>query len=85
MIWSIGAEIFVPAAASRLLSQNQLDQMIDNDLEVISSGANVPFADKEIFFGPISKRKLSLDPFPSIRENRKDELASRSVAEKSPM
>ncbi len=55
IIWSIGAEIFVPAAASRLLSQNQLDQMIDNDLEVISSGANVPFADKEIFFGPISK------------------------------
>ena len=29
--------------------------MIDNGLEVISSGANVPFADKEIFFGPISK------------------------------
>ncbi|MEC9209886.1 MAG: Glu/Leu/Phe/Val dehydrogenase dimerization domain-containing protein [Bacteroidota bacterium] len=54
-IWSIGAEIFVPAAASRLLSQNQLDQMIENGLEVISSGANVPFADKEIFFGPISK------------------------------
>ena len=26
-IWSIGAEIFVPAAASRLLSKNQLDQM----------------------------------------------------------
>ena len=29
--------------------------MVDNGLEVISSGANVPFADKEIFFGPISK------------------------------
>ena len=54
-IWNIGAEIFVPAAASRLLSQKQLDQMINNGLEVISSGANVPFADKEIFFGPISK------------------------------
>jgi len=54
-IWSIGAEIFVPAASSRLLTQSQLDQMIDNGLEVISSGANVPFADKEIFFGPISK------------------------------
>ena len=54
-IWSVGAEIFVPAAASRLLSQNQLDQMVNNGLEVISSGANVPFADKEIFFGPISK------------------------------
>ena len=54
-VWSVGAEIFVPAAASRLLSQKQLDTMIDNGLEVISSGANVPFADKEIFFGPISK------------------------------
>ena len=54
-IWKVGAEIFIPAAASRLLSQNQLDQMIDNELEVISSGANVPFADKEIFFGAISK------------------------------
>ncbi len=54
-IWSVGAEIFVPAAASRLLNQNQLNMMIDNGLEVISSGANVPFADKEIFFGPISK------------------------------
>ena len=54
-IWSVGAEIFIPAAASRLLSQNQLDQMINNGLEVISSGANVPFGDKEIFFGPISK------------------------------
>ena len=54
-IWSVGAEIFVPAAASRLISQNQLNQMISNGLEVISSGANVPFADKEIFFGPISK------------------------------
>jgi len=54
-IWNLGAEIFVPAAASRLLTQAQLDNMIDNGLEVISSGANVPFADKEIFFGPISK------------------------------
>ncbi len=54
-IWNVGAEIFVPAAASRLLSQAQLDTMIDNGLEVISAGANVPFADKEIFFGPISK------------------------------
>jgi len=54
-IWNIGAEIFVPAAASRLLSQNQLDQMIAKGLEVITSGANVPFADKEIFFGPISR------------------------------
>ena len=52
-IWSIGAEIFVPAASSRLVQQTEVDQLIANGLEVISCGANVPFADKEIFFGSI--------------------------------
>jgi glutamate dehydrogenase/leucine dehydrogenase len=52
-IWSLPAEIFIPAAASRLVLQDQVQQMIDAGLEVISPGANVPFADKEIFFGPI--------------------------------
>jgi glutamate dehydrogenase/leucine dehydrogenase len=52
-IWSLPAEIFVPAAASRLVSRTQVQQMITAGLEVISPGANVPFADKEIFFGPI--------------------------------
>lgn len=52
-IWSVGAEIFIPAAASRLVSKENVQALIDNGLEVISSGANVPFADKEIFFGPI--------------------------------
>jgi glutamate dehydrogenase/leucine dehydrogenase len=53
-IWSLGAEIFIPAAASRLITKEQVDLMISNNLEVISCGANVPFADKEIFLGPIS-------------------------------
>ncbi|WP_298285469.1 Glu/Leu/Phe/Val dehydrogenase dimerization domain-containing protein [uncultured Lutibacter sp.] len=52
-IWSIPAEIFIPAAASRLVTKDQITQMIQSNLEVISPGANVPFADKEIFFGPI--------------------------------
>jgi len=52
-IWSLSAEIFVPAAASRLVSRDQITQMISSGLEVISPGANVPFADKEIFFGSI--------------------------------
>ena len=52
-IWSLPAEIFIPAAASRLVTKNQISQMIETGLEVISPGANVPFADKEIFFGPI--------------------------------
>ncbi len=52
-IWSMGAEIFVPAAASRLVKQNEVDQMIAAGMEVIACGANVPFADQEIFFGSI--------------------------------
>lgn len=52
-IWNTGAEIFVPAAASRLVQQGEVDQLIDGGLEVIACGANVPFADKEIFFGSI--------------------------------
>jgi glutamate dehydrogenase/leucine dehydrogenase len=64
-IWSLPAEIFIPAAASRLVSKNQVQKMIDSGLEVISPGANVPFADKEIFFGPIMEytdNHLSLLP-----------------------
>lgn len=52
-IWNLGAEIFVPAAASRLVQQAEVDQLIKGGLEVIACGANVPFADKEIFFGSI--------------------------------
>ena len=54
-IWSMGAEVFIPAAASRLVNRMQLAQMLDNGLEIISSGANVPFADEEIFYGPIAE------------------------------
>ncbi|TXK21063.1 amino acid dehydrogenase [Pontibacter qinzhouensis] len=51
-IWSMGAEVFLPAAASRLVTREQVQQMIAAGLEVISCGANVPFQDTEIFFGP---------------------------------
>ena len=64
-IWNLSAEIFIPAAASRLVSQDQVQKMIDAGLEVISPGANVPFADKEIFFGPIMEyadKHISLLP-----------------------
>lgn len=64
-IWLLTSEIFVPAAASRLVSKEQVTQMISSGLEVISPGANVPFADKEIFFGPIMEhtdQKVSLLP-----------------------
>lgn len=64
-IWTIGADIFTPCAASRLVTQSQVESMIASGLEVISCGANVPFADKEIFFGPIMEAtdaKVSLIP-----------------------
>ena len=34
-IWNLKADIFVPAAASRLINHNQLDKMIKNGLELI--------------------------------------------------
>lgn len=64
-IWSLNAEIFAPCAGSRLVNQAQIEQLIEGGLEVISSGANVPFADKEIFFGPIMEHideKVSVIP-----------------------
>ncbi len=52
-VWDIPAEIFIPAAASRLVTQDQVERLINAGCEVISAGANVPFADEEIFLGPI--------------------------------
>jgi len=64
-IWDIKSEIFLPCAASRLITKDQVDRMLKSGIEVIAPGANVPFADKEIFFGPISDytdRNTSLIP-----------------------
>ena len=53
-IWDIRADVFIPCAASRLITQEQVERMIKGGVQVIAAGANVPFADKEIFFGPIA-------------------------------
>lgn len=53
-IWDLSAEVFIPCAASRLITEDQVNRMVANGMEVISAGANVPFADPEIFFGPIA-------------------------------
>ena len=53
-IWDLQAEVFLPCAASRLVQKDQIDRMIKTGIEVVACGANVPFADKEIFFGPIA-------------------------------
>ncbi len=64
-VWTLGADIFAPCAASRLVTKDQIDNLISRGLEVISCGANVPFADKEIFFGSIMEEtdsQISLIP-----------------------
>lgn len=64
-IWDIKAEVFIPCAASRLITKDQVDRMINAGIEVIAAGANVPFADTEIFFGPIAEYaddKISIIP-----------------------
>ena len=64
-IWDLEAEVFIPCAASRLITKDQVDRMIQTGIEVVASGANVPFADPEIFFGPIadySDEKISIIP-----------------------
>jgi glutamate dehydrogenase/leucine dehydrogenase len=64
-IWDVPADIFIPAAASRLVTSDQLTRLIKAGVKTISSGANVPFADTEIFYGPImsdADDKVSLIP-----------------------
>jgi glutamate dehydrogenase/leucine dehydrogenase len=64
-IWDQEFEIFVPAASSRLINKDQVDRMIASKLEVFSCGANVPFDDPEIFFGPTglyADQKFSVIP-----------------------
>ncbi|GAC1354310.1 MAG: Glu/Leu/Phe/Val dehydrogenase dimerization domain-containing protein [Variovorax sp.] len=52
-VWNVGAQVFLPCAGSRLVTRQQVEQLLEGGLEVVSSGANVPFADREIFYGPI--------------------------------
>jgi len=64
-IWDIPADVFIPCAGSRMISEDQLNRMLAAGMNVISSGANVPFADSEIFFGAIAEKadaSLSLIP-----------------------
>jgi len=64
-IWDSGAEIFIPGAASKLLTENQVQRLIAGGLEVMACGANVPFTDDDVFFGPTANRtdaQISLIP-----------------------
>lgn len=64
-IWDLPADIFIPGAASKLVSREHVDRLLAGGLQVISSGANVPFVEQDIFFGKTTEYvdgKLSLVP-----------------------
>jgi glutamate dehydrogenase/leucine dehydrogenase len=50
-VWKQEAEIFIPGAASKLLTRTQIESLISGGLETIACGANVPFVDDDVFFG----------------------------------
>lgn len=64
-IWDLEADVFIPGAASKLVTRAQMDALIDKGLQVVSCGANVPFIDDQVFFGPTAKytdEKISVIP-----------------------
>lgn len=64
-IWDVPCDIFIPGAASKIVTNEQMSRLISNGMEVISCGANVPFTDDKIFFGDTAKeldKKISLIP-----------------------
>lgn len=64
-IWKLNTDIFIPAAASKLVTEQQINNLIEKGLEVVSAGANVPFKDEDIFFGEVAQsvdEKIALIP-----------------------
>jgi len=64
-IWDLSADVFIPGAASKLITRDQIDRLMDKGLKVVSCGANVPFIDDQVFFGPTAKYtddKISVIP-----------------------
>ena len=93
IIWDISADVFIPCAASRLITLDHVDRLIKSGVHLIASGANVPFADKEIFYGPIAEhadKHLSVIPdfisncgmarvFAYLMEERRNELSDDGI------
>lgn len=64
-IWDLKADVFIPGAASKLVTRDQIDRLMAGGLELMSCGANVPFTDDAVFFGETAKHvdaKISIIP-----------------------
>ena len=53
--YQVPADIFVPGAASRLLTQAHVEALIGAGVELISCGANLPFVEDQIFYGTTTR------------------------------
>ena len=93
LIWDIECDVFMPCAASRLLELDHVKRLLKAGVHLIASGANVPFSDKEIFYGPIAEyadNNLSVIPdfisncgmarvFAYLMEKRRLELTDKDI------
>jgi glutamate dehydrogenase/leucine dehydrogenase len=58
-------DVFIPAAASKIVSKEFIEILLNNSLDLISCGANVPFDEESIFYGDLSRhidQRISLIP-----------------------
>jgi glutamate dehydrogenase/leucine dehydrogenase len=63
--WHTSADIFLPCAASKLITIQKVDAILNAGIELVACGANVPFADHDDFFGQIAEytdSKISVIP-----------------------
>jgi glutamate dehydrogenase/leucine dehydrogenase len=64
-VWDIKTDVFIPAAASKLITRNHVRRLLRSGLELVSPGANIPFDESQVFYGEISQyldAKISLLP-----------------------
>ncbi|GIV33853.1 MAG: amino acid dehydrogenase [Chitinophagales bacterium] len=63
--WDISSDIFIPGAASRLVSCANMEKLIGKGLKVVACGANAPFIEDDVFFGKTTRyvdERISLIP-----------------------
>ena len=66
LFWETSADIFIPGAASRLLTTSHMKTLIEKaGVCVVSCGANIPFDEKETFYGKTTEwvdKRIALIP-----------------------
>jgi hypothetical protein len=74
-IWQLGAGFFLPGSA-KLVTRQQVDQLIGGGIEVISCGVNVSFEDDGGVFGPGRVAQATIQWFSRKRWRKRKTLWS---------